>query len=290
MGRSEMRGTFRGSHACQKGQAMIEFLVAAMFFLVPLFLGLAIMGKFIDVQHRAEQASRYAAWERTVWYDTAKGHEFYSMNQPNQKSGAAINNEIAVRLLNDRSLKVTVIKDTDKTATTFANGIDPMWKDNAGVAYMDTFKQLDSALMSETPSKDFTGKAIGLIDKINVGDFVLGNLAPPVPTDTLAVVKVNLSKIAGKSDAYKRLWATPTWVGMDFESTGAILSNTWSANGSQATTAMVKKTVPTAQKGMGVLINTAKVAIGTWEPALLKSGTIDVGRVRVDQLPPDRLK
>ncbi|UUZ50481.1 hypothetical protein LP420_11845 [Massilia sp. B-10] len=36
---------------------MVEFLVAALFFLVPLFLAVVIIGKFGDVQNSANQAA-----------------------------------------------------------------------------------------------------------------------------------------------------------------------------------------------------------------------------------------
>jgi len=51
-----------------RGQAMTELLIAASFILVPLFLLVPTLGKFIDMRHAAIQAARYQAWEYTVWY------------------------------------------------------------------------------------------------------------------------------------------------------------------------------------------------------------------------------
>ncbi|MCJ8337755.1 MAG: hypothetical protein MJK10_04745 [Pseudomonadales bacterium] len=50
----------------ESGQAMTEMLVASAFVLVPLFLIVPIVGKYIDMQQAAVTAARYSAWEITV--------------------------------------------------------------------------------------------------------------------------------------------------------------------------------------------------------------------------------
>lgn len=50
----------------QKGQAMTEMLVASAFVLVPLFLIVPMVGKYIDMQQATVVAARYSAWETTV--------------------------------------------------------------------------------------------------------------------------------------------------------------------------------------------------------------------------------
>lgn len=268
-----------------RGQAMVEFLVAAMFFLVPLFLAIAALGKFIDVQHEAEMASRYAAWERTVWYED-NGGAFDAINQPNHKTMASINNEIGARLLNDRSTNATVIRDTDKTASSFVNGIDPMWRDAQGTAYLDTYAQLVTTLASEAPKTDVAGEVLSTLGAINVKG-VLG-FVPPVPTNTLAVANVTLTSVGAKSEVYQRLWAdAPAWAGLEFSANGAILSNTWSANASGATRAMVAATVPTAG-ALGAVVTAAKVGLAVWDPSI--PARIEVGKIAVDEVPDDRLK
>ena len=99
----------------QHGQAMVEFLVTAMFVLIPLFIAVTALAKLADVQHTTTMAARYAAWERTVWYEpSATG--FNTVHAPNQKSGEEINNEIALRLIHDRQAGA-VIRATDRSAT-----------------------------------------------------------------------------------------------------------------------------------------------------------------------------
>ncbi len=55
----------------QKGQALIETIIGLSFVIIPLLLLLPYLSKVAGVQHRAEQASHYSAWERTVWKNTA---------------------------------------------------------------------------------------------------------------------------------------------------------------------------------------------------------------------------
>src|SRR5206468_2559682 len=104
----------------------------------------------------------YAAWERTVWYD-GSGGEFDSINAPNQKSAAQIGNEIAVRLINDHASAASVIRNTDRNATSFANGIDPMWHDNAHSAFLDRYDQLGRTLAWQTPTNKIAAGALGAI-------------------------------------------------------------------------------------------------------------------------------
>lgn len=265
---------------------MMEFVVAAVFFLVPLFLAIAALGKFTDVQHVADMSARYGAWERTVWYDEA-GTAFNAINGPNQKSAAAIKGEIAARLFSDRSGDVTVIKNTDRSNAALVNGIDPMWRDQAGAVFLAEYEDFDSESIRETPQRDIAGAIVAEAAAVSVRGLV--GFVPPLPTDTLAVSTVSLADLAADSGVYRRLWnVTPGgWQGLDFSATGAILSNTWGANGKGATREMVARTVPTAQ-GLGAVVTAAKAGIAPWDP--LAAPGIEVGKIEVDVVPGDRLR
>lgn len=280
---TEMRFRRRREH----GQAMVEFLVSAMFFLLPLFLGMVVIAKMADVQHVANMTARYAAWERTVWYDDA-GTDFDSYNASNQKSAAQIRNEAAVRLINDRRNGVS-IKDIDKTAGSFANGTDPMWRDNAGKVYLATFDQHAATVVNTSSSRNVANGAIGWIEKVPLPKSVAGKVVPPVPLDTFAVAEVSITRIGNNSQSYQRLWPdwVGKWAGLDFKATGAILSNTWSANGSGATHKMVAESVPTA-KGLGAAVNAiVKSTMTAWDT---KAPVPEFGKIAPDVVPDDRLR
>ena len=48
----------------QNGQATIEFIIACLV-MIPLFLGIYYLVRYLDIKQSALQASRYAAFERT---------------------------------------------------------------------------------------------------------------------------------------------------------------------------------------------------------------------------------
>jgi hypothetical protein len=251
---------------------MVEFLVAAVFCLVPMFLAIAVIGKLADVQHTADMAARYGAWERTVWYERS-GSDFEKYNAPNTKSSAEIRSEVAARVLNDRSNAATVIRDADKGSTGFVNGLDPMWRDPAGTVYLTDYAQLATTVKSEGSSKGAAGAAVAAL-----------------PTDSLAVATVGFKTVAHSSGTYQRLWATPAWSGLDFEATGAIFSNTWAANAKTGTENMVATLVPSRSGPMqGVLMGYSRL-MDAWDGNGTKSGRLEIGKIAVDEVPSDRLK
>ena len=277
-------------HHRQHGAALIEFVVIALFVLVPMYLAVQALGKFADVRSVANNAARYAAWEKTVWHEETTS-DFAKINAPNQKSTLSIHNEMLVRVFNDRAAGLKYA-NTDKTATTLAKGTDPLWKDTAGTALLSNPASIGLTAKYEKPSKDILGSAIGLINKIAVPS-ITGTLAPPVPTDTLAVVSFNLDKVGDKSEVYKRLWSkkagmTADWVGLDYTASAAILSNTWAANAAGGTKGMVAKSVPTAN-GLGTAVTVATAAaLLAWDPTEIPR--LDMGRIAVDVVPADRHK
>lgn len=54
---------FRGR---QSGSSMVEFVISLLVF-VPIFIGIPLLGKYADIKHRTIEASRYVAFERTVY-------------------------------------------------------------------------------------------------------------------------------------------------------------------------------------------------------------------------------
>lgn len=265
---------------------MMEFVVAAVFFLVPLFLAIAALGKFSDVQHVTDMSARYGAWERTVWYDSSST-DFNGINLPNQKQDAAVKGEIAARLFNDRSGAGSVIRNTDASNAALVNGTDPMWRDAAGAAFLAEYEGFANDASRATPERDIAGSIVATASAVEVKGLV--GFVPPLPTDTLAVSTVSLADLAADSGVYQRLWnVTPGgWQGLDFTATGAILSNTWGANGKGATREMVARTVPTAQ-GLGAVVEAARAGIGPWDP--VPASGIEVGKIEVDVVPGDRLR
>ena len=280
----------RSHPLASQGAALVEFTVIAIFVLVPMYLATQAIGKLGDVHAGAQNAARYATWERTVWYDDTAS-PYAKKNSPNQKSAAAIRQEAIVRVFNERKSGFKY-SDGDKSSEGLTNGTDPMWRDTAGRAMVDDPARITMTAVDQKPGKDILAAAIGLINKISVPS-VTGTLAPPVPVQTLAVVDFKLDKVARDSEVYQRLWSKKSgldadWTGLDYAAPGAILSNTWAANASGGTRDMVSASVPTAN-GLGKALSLAtKAALLAWDPSEMPR--VDIGRVAVDVVPPDRLK
>jgi hypothetical protein len=265
---------------------MVEFIVAGTFVLVPLFLAISIFGKSINVQHTAEVAARYGAWERTVWYEASpESGQFDRHNGPNRKSADEIRNEIGVRVLNDRSSE-TVVNAGDRGTSSFAKELDPMFQDMAGTAYMTDYSQLSSAQASVAPERQIAGTALDFLRGVPMFERFL----PAVPQDNLATATIRFASVAKSSEAYKRLWPDAAWTGLDFEARSGILSNTWAANSSVGTKDMVADIVPAARDGRAVReqLTANQGAILLWDP--MAGAGVEVGRIADDEVPPDRLK
>lgn len=152
----------------QRGQALAEFSVIAGFVLVPLFFCLPLLGKFVDLRHKSEMASRYSAWERTVWF----------AQQPRKapaaavKTASAIERELHFRVFADhktvldsrhasQELEKLQLDPLLKIADSKTGRLIPLLKDLGG-------KRLGVYTESETEPPGFLGdiaKAMGLVDK-----------------------------------------------------------------------------------------------------------------------------
>jgi hypothetical protein len=115
---------------------MTEFVIAATYVLIPLFVFIPLFAKYIDFKHAAIQAARYQAWEYTVWYDDAgdrdildnfnSGHSGFRIPE---KPLAVTRDESKVRLMSNIGTEIDdgvgtstgsaipLISDADATAT-----------------------------------------------------------------------------------------------------------------------------------------------------------------------------
>lgn len=102
------------------GQALTETLVSLLA-LVPLFIIVPYIGKYLDVKHKVADATRYSVWERTIWSDP--GAELGSGE--NSKSDADIALELNDRILSDpRSLVRSPTRFTQADVSD-----NPLWVD-----------------------------------------------------------------------------------------------------------------------------------------------------------------
>ncbi|GAA5218220.1 hypothetical protein ACFSJ3_15200 [Corallincola platygyrae] len=102
----------------QQGQALAEFTIVASLILVPAFLMLPVMGKYMETQHKSQEAARYASWERSVWLaDYADG-----VPQRITKSDNQIGHEITARILAEGDQRI----DSNQGAFDDSLSLDPI--------------------------------------------------------------------------------------------------------------------------------------------------------------------
>lgn len=116
----------------QKGQAATEFVIAAAFVLVPLFLTIPLLGKYIDIKHAAIQHARFSAWEYTVWF----GQNEYILD------GVESNQSVGVKKYKQTAEEGFEYFFSDRTAPDYGTssaraGVDPLWKDHRGVSLFE---------------------------------------------------------------------------------------------------------------------------------------------------------
>lgn len=189
----------RNSRKTVHGQAMTEFLIASSFFLIPLFLGMSLIAKYIDIKQTNVQAARYEAWEYTVWYanddvrlplsspDGELMSGFTAADQP-IKSTTETRNETKQRFYRNPGDETTTfpILDADQATPWNATNANPLWRNHRGMplyAGIDG-NQANLASSANTPTIPFVGDLINfLMDGIAMAYGLVGELLSGAGSD-----------------------------------------------------------------------------------------------------------
>ena len=238
---------------------MTEFTIAAAFVLVPLFLMLPLLGKFMDMKASSIQAARYAAWERTAWY----GNSDWAVVGQN-KLDSTIQNEVQTLFFTDKAL----------------------WHDHAGESILSG--NSTSLLPGQTPGTMNTILG-GVTTAVNtIGKIVGTNFK--VDMNSLYTSTVTLQ--AAKTDAVGRAWGDANLTAPTFTMKQVLVTNGWSANGPAFVESQTKALAPLSLgqrspiKGVLETLQTvAGFAFTELKPSSLKLG----GGIYPDKVPPDRL-
>ncbi len=266
----------------QSGQAMTEFVIGTILFLMPLFLIIPMMGKYADVKASAAQTARYVAWERTVWY----GGSSASVTWPgNSKTEAEIKNEARQRVTSfGRGLA-----DGDKSAGSFEQtGARNMWRNRDQSVMLKNYNDASIGTINNSSSPDIaTGDVLDAIMvvasvlgfKLETNGFYNGDAAISVTT---LPIGTNLSGTnTGRFDPGV----------LTFRDKNVILSNTWSGNGSAHVKSQTAGLAPLGLVDEVSGLQDAIQAIGCIAMALFAPEIcfLEVGKIEPDVVPPDRL-
>jgi hypothetical protein len=255
----------------QRGQALVEFLIAASLLLVPLFFMISYVAKYHDMQAATIQAARYAAWERTVYFgsgDWASGTA--------TKSDATIQNEIRSRFLSARG-------------TGFANPTtenNSIWSDHAGEPILGTWSQTSPS--AQTPGTgDYV--LVKVKDIIATIGKVLG--ADGFKLDMKSLYSAEVSVTPANSNAISRIFAGAdgSFSLLTLTEKNVMVANGWSANGKtfvEKQTGSLALTNVFDRDPLSTVLDYAKTGLKVFYPEF---GGLDLGKMQVDNVPGDRV-
>lgn len=117
----KMSSQFCSRMRAQKGAVITEVVLVTGIVLISVLGLTSLMGKMIDTKHKVELASRYSAWERTVWFDRVPK---YHPNKNLRKTRAQLQTELHHRVFSGP--KSIVMSEQHLTLNGFE--VDPMQK------------------------------------------------------------------------------------------------------------------------------------------------------------------
>jgi len=270
----------------QEGQAMVEFLIAATLVLIPLFLTVPLLGKYMDLKATSIQAARYAAWERTVWF----GHADWTAAE---KADLMIQREIQQRFFSDTA--TVKLQSTDGNATGWGGtGPKPLWRDRAGNPMLVAY---DSNVTQGVAKDDTPGLINDILDPVvSAISFVGGILGAAfvLDMDSQYTASVNVQTV--QTRPIKQVLHTTADTGAVtplFSEKNVLIANGWSANGAAHVKKQTEGLTPTSflQRSpisdvLTVIQYLAYVFAPELNPNHLKLG----GEIQPDVVPDDRLK
>jgi hypothetical protein len=272
-----------------RGQAMVELLIAAGFVLIPLFLAIPLLGKYLDVRASAVQSARYAAWERTVWYggDAASSLGWFGVSrrwQANEKTDDQIRRELGVRQLSETGT-TDAFSSADRSAGNFKGGAKALWQDRNGQQMLANYSDVQNAVVNNQAP----GTLNLILDPIANFASTLGPFTLEMNGEYAATVTVKVKDIDYNHFLLKNSTS-------DFSETNVLLANGWSADGpddasktsvKQQTKGLVPFSIFTATIGGVPVMEYIQTAVSVFLPEVSK---LELGKIEPENVPADRLK
>ncbi len=236
----------------QAGQAMVEFAITASFILVPLFLMLPLLAKYIDIQNSTIQAARYEAWEYTAWYRKTSDMpaSFSVASVTPHKSTLEVQRESRKRFFSDTS---SLISDIDKFGWKNSSK-NLMWRDHKQQDLYDG--SIDGSIAYNQKTPDTLGVTATLIDVVEaVPGFITSILSAGTLDPAFTVLN---GRGYHKSQVQIHVKNAPSYTSMKgnsplfekdlklvFSARAAVLSDGWNAGGREHAKTEASGLVPT---------------------------------------------
>jgi len=146
---------------------MVEFIVICGFVLVPLAIGITFVGKYVESKQQIETASRYSAWERTVWYqELPKTLKKLKSGIDTEKKASHIGYEIQNRVFSHRDsgiYKAQQNKSVEEKQTVMTKS---QWVDDSNKSLsLYRINEGTFVTVGETKEHKMYGMTSGILDK-----------------------------------------------------------------------------------------------------------------------------
>lgn len=240
---------------------MTEFQITAAFILIPLFLIIPLLAKYIDIKHATINAARYQAWEYTAWHNKSDDHKIldnYTANSVPYKSPGVTATESRQRIFSkiDEGNDALVIDNSNRSGWRVADR-NPLWTDHSGNNLYAGTTTTTLSTGNDTPGfKVFgfdTGKVLNVILKVfNFVFKAFGALLSIIPGNSGA--EFSAINTEGYTEASLSV-PVQTFPGVinvaqgsntvNFQAQAAVLSETWNAGGTSHAYKQVGGAVPT---------------------------------------------
>lgn len=263
----------------QQGQALAEFVIVAILALVPLYLLVPVLGKYIDMKGAAVAGARYAAWERTVFYAGPSA----SVDWPGvQKSDAEIRNEVRQRVFSQG----TGIANGDKGASNWGGGgYRASWVNRDRSGMLADYNAVTHATQSDDSpgiANDVLNLIVTVADALGPFTLEMKGLYSAEVAVSANTLPINFSFDGDVTKAFNPGKLT-------FSDRSVVLANGWSANGSEHVKSQVQGLTPTGvfQTPVGnVIFKLIQAVVGIAMPEIW---LLELGKIEPDVVPPDRV-
>lgn len=266
----------------QRGQALTEFLVVALL-LIPLFLLLPTIGKYIDIAHATLMASRYAAFE--AMHRNSATPEGWK--PPQQLAG-----EVRRRYFSNGDAPVK----TGDTAGDFSAHRNAFWRDSQN---RPLIRQFDTDVrLGFGPEGTGTSHAAGLSAASDQLPFTLLGPVLDIPEDGIysASVSVDLADPEALAGSYASTYQMLGNLGLRMTRHTAVVVGGWAARGPEQVRARIDNLPMFPGRVLAPVKPVVDAAVTIVEsPSCLKGGCIDgpkLGELEFwdDVVPGDRLQ
>lgn len=269
-----------------KGQAVIESIIAISLVLIVFVVLLPILGKFVESKQATDQAARYMAWERTVWFENTPNNVRHAAVKSNQQ----LENEIHWRFYSNNQAQLSSDDANADKEWRVANNLNPMLgtrnsHTNGLVALIEPQQEVNNErrdkLVSATTSDNDPGGASAAINRfVSLIDF--GGFAVNTKGLKGSKVSYDFASLPGIEPFDEEF-------NLDLESELFVQADGWNTAGREHTIKNVQGLTPSSILNFDFMKTIQRGIGGMFFAKELKPTSLIFGHVDTEAVPEQRL-